>query len=64
MSMVSYDNLEDWCVEFINLKYVLEELHHYTSYDVDSVKKEFHEVVEEINKETWEIINSKWYSIE
>lgn len=62
--MVSYDNLEDWCVEFINLKYVLEELHHYTSYDVDSVKKEFHEVVEAINKESWEIINSKWYKIE
>lgn len=62
--MASYDNLEDWCVEFINLKYVLEELHRYTSYDVDSVKKEFHEVVEEINKETWEIINSKWYPIE
>ena len=62
--MVSYDNLEDWCVEFINLKYVLEELHHYTNYDVDSVKKEFHEVVEAINKESWEIINSKGYKIE
>lgn len=62
--MAGYDNLEDWCVEFINLKYVLEELHHYTSYDVDRVKKEFHEVVEAINKESWEIINSKWYLIE
>ena len=58
---MSYEDLEDYCNEFICLNYVLNELHHFTDYDLVAVKDEFHKCVENINRVSGEIINSEWY---
>lgn len=60
----SYDSLEDYCEEFLHLKYVLEELHHYSSYDVDEVKQEFHSIVKGIHECSRNIVESEWFKVD
>lgn len=60
----SYDSLEDYCDEFLKLKYVLEELHHYTDYDTYEVKQEFHNVVKGIAECSNNIVESNWFKVD
>ena len=61
---MSYDYLEDLCEDFLFFHRILGDLHHYTKYDVDKIKKELHKCVKEIADESKEIVESDWFKVD
>ena len=57
---MSEDTLEDWCIEFLHLKYILEELHHYSKYDLEKVRLKYYQMIKNIATESSLIANSKY----
>lgn len=59
---MSFEDLEDCCEEFIHLNYVLEDLHHYSSYDLESVRYTHHKLVKRIYKVSKDIVMSEEFN--
>ena len=57
---MSADTLEDWCIEFLHLKYILEELHHYSKYNLEKVRLQYYQMIKNIAEESNQIANSKY----
>ena len=59
--MASWDTIEDYCIEFLHLNYMLDEIYHYKGSNpelVDDIKRQFHEEVRGLYDALTEIIES------
>lgn len=59
---MSFEDLEDCCEEFLHLSYVLEDLHHYSSYDLESVRYVHHKLVKRIYEMSKDIVMSEEFN--
>lgn len=57
----SSENLEDCCREFLHFNFMLDELHHYTDYDLEQVRLAWAELVMQIAEESKGIVESDWF---
>ena len=57
MSEALYDLLE----EYQALYWILDELHHYSRYDLEKVRLKYSRVLLEIAEESNRVVNSEWF---
>ena len=58
---MSLDTIDDYCEEILHLSYILQELHHYTNYNVESVRLEYSYLLINLRDELNKITNEEWF---
>ena len=61
---MSLEDIDDYCEEVLHLSYVLEELHHYSSYDLEKVRLTYHYTLINLRDELIKITNEEWFKKE
>lgn len=59
--MSDLETLEDDCTEFLHFNYMLEELHHYSKYDLEKVRLAWAELIMNIALTSNRIVESEWF---
>lgn len=60
--MANWDMIEDYCIEFLHLNYMLDEIYHYKGSNpelVDDLKKQFHQEVIGLYEALKEIVENE-----
>ncbi len=59
---MTFETVNDEMEELTHLYYILEELHHISSYDLEKVRLEYCDQLETLLKHLKELTNEKWYN--
>ena len=61
---LSLETVDDYCEEILHLSYVLNELHHYSKYDLEKVRLTYHVLLINLRDELIKITNQDWFKNE
>ena len=58
---MSLEDIDDYCDEVLHFSWLLDELHHYSKYDLESVRLHYHTALINLRDELVRVTNEKWF---